>query len=193
MSSETSQSSLMDFTVPAVKKLPSSSSLEPHSTVVPSDCDSSNLDGANAPPAKKTALEVLLGNFFSENPVTSVTVTFTEIVMAEVSRYKYEPLLPLKMKISEWWRSHSPSYPNLSIIARKYLSIVATSVPSERLFSVAGNVVNAKRSSLEPENVEKLVFLHDNLPPVPLPYKRISNKSDMTEEPSEIEYNYSND
>ena len=52
---------------------------------------------------------------------------------------------------------------------------------------------NAKRSSLEPENVEKIVFLHDNLPPVPLPYKRTSNKSDMPEEPSEIDYNYSND
>ena len=68
-------------------------------------------------PKKKTALEVLLGNSFSENPVTFVTITFTEIVMAEVSRYKCEPLLPLKMKISEWWRSHSPSYPNYSITA----------------------------------------------------------------------------
>ena len=46
---------------------------------------------------------------------------------------------------------------------------------------------------MEPENVEKVVFLHYNLPPVPLPYKRTSNKSDMTEEPSEIDYNYSND
>ena len=58
-------------------------------------------------------------------------------------------------------------------MAKKYLGIVATSVPSERLFSMAGNVVTAKRCALEPENVEKLVFLHDNLPPVKLPYQRL--------------------
>ena len=39
---------------------------------------------------------------------------------------------------------------------------MATSVPSERLFSVAGNIVSAKRAALLPENVEKLVFLHEN-------------------------------
>ena len=57
-------------------------------------------------------------------------------------------------------------YPNLSKMARKYLGIVATSVPSERLFSATGNIVSAKRSSLDPTNVEKLVFLHDHLPAV---------------------------
>ena len=65
------------------------------------------------------------------------------------------------------------SYPHLSKMARKYLGIVATSVPSERLFSVTGNIVNSKRSSLDPSNVEKLVFSHDNSPNVHLPYKRI--------------------
>jgi len=35
---------------------------------------------------------------------------------------------------------------------------VATSVPSERLYSTAGTVVTAKRRALEPENVEKLGF-----------------------------------
>ena len=58
-------------------------------------------------------------------------------------------------------------------MARRYLVVVATSVPSERLFSTAGNVVTAKRCALEPENVEKLVFLHDNLPPVKLSYQRL--------------------
>ena len=44
---------------------------------------------------------------------------------------------------------------------RKYLGIVATSVASERLFSVAGLV--DKCATLEPTNVEKLGFLHHNL------------------------------
>ena len=43
-------------------------------------------------------------------------------------------------------------------MARKYLGVVATPVPSEKLFSATGNIVNAKRSSLDPSNVEKLVF-----------------------------------
>ena len=44
------------------------------------------------------------------------------------------------------------SYPHLSNMARKYLGIVATSVPSERLFSITGNIVNAKRSLLDPSD-----------------------------------------
>ena len=41
-------------------------------------------------------------------------------------------------------------------------SLVATSVPSEQVFSVAGSVVDEKRSRLLPENVDKLVFLFEN-------------------------------
>ena len=41
---------------------------------------------------------------------------------------------------------------------RKYLGIVATSVPSERLFSVTGLVVNNKHASLEATNIEELFF-----------------------------------
>ena len=45
-------------------------------------------------------------------------------------------------------------------------------MPSEQLFSTAGNVVSVKSAALQPENVEKQIFLHDNLPPVSLPYRR---------------------
>ena len=55
------------------------------------------------------------------------------------------------------------SYPILSHLARKYLAISATSVPSERAFSSAGNIVSVKRSCLQPESVNMLVFLAENL------------------------------
>ena len=43
-------------------------------------------------------------------------------------------------------------------LGRRYFSIPATSVRSEEIFSVAGNVLSEKRNRLLPENVDKLVF-----------------------------------
>ena len=62
-----------------------------------------------------------------------------------------------------WWRDNEKYFPRLSQLARKYLYVPATSVPSERVFSVAEHVVNEKRSSLLPENVNMLVFFCANL------------------------------
>ena len=130
-------------------------------------------DSNGGPVRKKCMLEKLLGTSFSDNGDSSVTVSHNELVMAELSRYKSEAVLELNGKPLEWWNKYKHSFPNLSLMARKYLGVVATSVPSERLFSCAGNIVTSKRSALEPENVEKLVFLHDNLPSFKnLPYQR---------------------
>ena len=74
--------------------------------------------------------------------------------------------LYLELQCSEnplqWWIDHSRHFPHLSLIAKKYLCIPATSVLSERAFSVAGYIVNEKCSCLLPENV-LLVFLAANL------------------------------
>ncbi|GBC04414.1 hypothetical protein RclHR1_05670016 [Rhizophagus clarus] len=61
-----------------------------------------------------------------------------------------------------WWRDHRSSYPILSKLAQKYLSIPFTSVPSERLFSDAGNHISAKRTRLAPELVDRILFLKRN-------------------------------
>ena len=62
-----------------------------------------------------------------------------------------------------WWKNYEGQFPLLAKLAKRYLCIPATSVPSERAFSAAGNVVNAKRACLLPENVNMLVFLSQNL------------------------------
>ena len=83
----------------------------------------------------------------------------------EFDRYLELPQLP---KIEEndpfeWWSSNKKAYPILAKLARKYLPIPASSVPSERVFSDAGNHVTAKRNRLNPDMVNYLVFLKRNM------------------------------
>jgi len=54
------------------------------------------------------------------------------------------------------------NYNFLSTLAKRFLCVTATNVPSERLFSSAGNLLSERRSRLTPENVEKLLFLYEN-------------------------------
>ena len=77
---------------------------------------------------------------------------------AEISHYKEMPAIGMRYKPLQWWNLNKHVLPNLAKLAQKYLGIVATSVPSERLFSVAGNIVSAKRAALLTENVEKTWF-----------------------------------
>ncbi|CAB5131700.1 unnamed protein product [Rhizophagus irregularis] len=61
-----------------------------------------------------------------------------------------------------WWKTNKTRFPVLSKLARKYLAIPATSTPSERLFSEAGNVMTIKRTQLAPNMLENLVFCKKN-------------------------------
>jgi len=62
-----------------------------------------------------------------------------------------------------WWKRNKDTFPLLSICARKYLCIPATSVPSERVFSVSGGIVNPKRNRMKSDNVDMMTFLAKNL------------------------------
>lgn len=50
-------------------------------------------------------------------------------------------------------------YPNLHKIARQKIGIIATSVPSERLFSKAGATLSKTRNRLQGKRMSKLVFM----------------------------------
>ena len=77
-----------------------------------------------------------------------------------------EGKLGVHSPILKWWKEHAVLFPYLSQVARRYLAMPATSASVERLFSVAGQVVTAKRNSLHPSTVTLLVFLHEAIPGV---------------------------
>jgi hypothetical protein len=64
--------------------------------------------------------------------------------------------------VLQWWKAHKTELPMLSAISRYVLSACATSVASERLFSLSGHVVSKRRNALKPTLVNQLVFLAFN-------------------------------
>lgn len=70
--------------------------------------------------------------------------------------------LPIHENPLKWWKDNEKHFPVIAKIAKKYLSIPATSVPCERVFSDAGNIITKKRSSLKCEMAEKLIMLFHN-------------------------------
>ena len=86
-----------------------------------------------------------------------------ERVKEELSRYLGYNQPEISSSPLKWWKCHSKDLLYLSILAKKYLSVCATSFPSERVFSTSGNIVRDKRNCLKPDKVDKLVFLAKNL------------------------------
>ena len=64
--------------------------------------------------------------------------------------------------ILDWWQVKSPSLPHLSTVAKEILSIPASSAESERSFSVAGSTVSQRRTALDSDNLEDILFVHFN-------------------------------
>lgn len=83
---------------------------------------------------------------------------------AEMSAYNAQPLEPRITNVYQWWGKINFKYKLLKNLARDFLSAPASSVYSEQLWSEGGNIYTDKRASLLPENGEKLIFLHHNLP-----------------------------
>ncbi|CAJ0635331.1 7555_t:CDS:2 [Entrophospora sp. SA101] len=61
---------------------------------------------------------------------------------------------PTNINPCEWWKHHRLQYPILSKVARDYLCMPATSVPSEQAFSKSGKLISKKRNRLGDHAVE---------------------------------------
>jgi len=81
--------------------------------------------------------------------------------MSQVERYLQEPTtvnLPMN-----YWLANKDRFPVLSALAKRYLSVPPTSVPSERVFSTAGDILTDQKSRLSTDNAEKIFILKENL------------------------------
>ena len=73
---------------------------------------------------------------------------------AEVQCYLTEPNIPRSEDPIQFWAVHKHVYPNLYVLARGTLCTPASSVPCERVFSKASEVVSKKGNRLSPGTVE---------------------------------------
>jgi len=104
----------------------------------------------------------------ADTVVNSLELSSAEIADREIKIWKTRtvPFPKDKNPLDEWRRGTVHLFPWLGVLARRGLTIPATSGAPERLFSTAGNVMTTKRSRLTCDNMEDLVFLHEVCPQV---------------------------
>ncbi|XP_073412762.1 zinc finger BED domain-containing protein 4-like [Dendrobates tinctorius] len=84
--------------------------------------------------------------------------------ITEVRGYGEEPIIQRSADPLTWWEAKTSIYPRLVKVMEERLCIVATSVPSERVFSKTGQIITERRNRISSEKMKHLVFLNANLP-----------------------------
>ena len=77
-------------------------------------------------------------------------------VSSALKQYLKAKILPRSTNPIEYWFQSKTNFPELYEIACTYLSIPASSVPCERLFSKAGYIINDKRNRIDPKHVNEI-------------------------------------
>lgn len=82
----------------------------------------------------------------------------------QIHTYLSQKTIPHSESPFKYWKDHKLQFPTLAATAAKFLCAPSTSVDSERLFSTASNIIDAKRNRLGGERAEMIIFLKKNLP-----------------------------
>lgn len=111
--------------------------------------------------ARKSAL---IWDMFDKS-VQNLTANATEQSSAiiELRSYTDEAMISRKEDPLAYWQKREPTYPRLSKLAKKYLMIPATSVPCERVFSKAGELITDRRNRLSATHTKQILFLNANI------------------------------
>ncbi|XP_019763082.2 E3 SUMO-protein ligase ZBED1 [Dendroctonus ponderosae] len=118
---------------------------------------------------EKNLLDALWDDFDAKARQSLNPSDSTASAIVEVNTYLEESILLRKDTSGVlqdpfvWWHQRKYIYPKLYQIMKTRLCIMATSVPSERIFSRAGQIVSAKREILKSDKLSRLAFLSYNL------------------------------
>nr|XP_055036967.1 zinc finger BED domain-containing protein 4-like [Misgurnus anguillicaudatus] len=93
---------------------------------------------------------------------TQTIQSATADATVEVKKYLTDAFLPRTHDPLSYWKDRAVIFPHLYVLSKKYLCMPATSVPCERIFSKAGEIICKKRSRLSPSTAEQLIFLNKN-------------------------------
>nr|XP_055050617.1 E3 SUMO-protein ligase ZBED1-like isoform X2 [Misgurnus anguillicaudatus] len=130
---------------------------------IPQDEEEETLQVQKCKKTKMTPLEELFAedDALKENLIQS-TLSIQEQTVKELEMYR--DMLPLMTSEDPaiWWWNRRDTYPFLSDLAQSYLCVQASSTPSERVFSTAGDTISQERSRILPEKADMLIFLQKN-------------------------------
>ena len=104
-----------------------------------------------------------LWSYFDEK-VANQTNLATPSTSAHLAVKQYVEMKAINRKMNplDFWRNHEKTFPELAILAQKYLCVPATSVPSERLFSKTGCLTQDRRSRLGSKKMNQIIFINGN-------------------------------
>ena len=111
-----------------------------------------------AEPAAKRRRTVF--EFIKEQQIHSESIHMAT-AKTELDVYLKEKVIDTN-DVFDWWDKNKLRFPNIFPFIKKYLVIPATSVPSERVFSKAGEIISAKRTRISRKHANELVFLNVN-------------------------------
>ncbi|KAL4219493.1 hypothetical protein ACF0H5_022070 [Mactra antiquata] len=117
-------------------------------------------EGGELPVAKKIKLDCTLSSeekHVKSEPTSWLDdIIFIEEINApdnrdlaakELNSYLMEPSVT-NLSALDWWKQNHFKYPKMALLAKKYLAIPASSVSSERIFSLTGNIISKKGQGL---------------------------------------------
>ena len=88
----------------------------------------------------------------------------TANVIILLDEYQNVPFQDRNVDPLNWWKSKTKDGELVQFkkLVQKYHCIPATSVPSEQLFSKAGELISARRNRLSSQNIDMLLFINKN-------------------------------